>query len=1411
MVQLMHSVYWSRSIGLRSTICKRIMLMKSPLVEANSELVLKDGIFQNGSELFRDSVLSNYIQVAVEHVFSQVSNKGLFSLDVEAALDTRELKTALSTTQFRFLSSLRLSGVNHVLDLSEDFGGVAHYLADQVGSVDAVKIDSDRTRLAKLRCANKPNVCHVSEDPVKLTYPDNHYDLIILGQFESLELDQEAFETLLSKLNAALSEKGVLLINAKNANSIGKLLNKGSGGIPYSDCYAVDSDESALTEFGRRDLRNQLLNARFSSVDFHVSFSPDKDIKHLFSEDYLTSNVDALNHFYRLGSTDNSILNEYLLYDKLVKEKQDLVDLGSRFIVLAGAATSANRSLYDNDFCYFPGLGRKPQWRTCTFRPRAANNVSKVSVYPEISQPNELIEQDLSDKPFHKGPVLVGQWLHAILDQDHQEFERLVTKYYQWLCDYEQRGSFTDTAYDLLPFNVVINSRSGAYETIDTEWRVKSAITPKFVLFRALLWFAFENKALLREFASSNNIYSIGTFIVRYVAEIDDLSELNELVSLEESIQSEIDNDFRANAVSLALLQTFDDEVSFEEPLVFQAVWANESEHARLEGAKTKLWDRSQVKQKIELELSEYQSSFPILRLDPMSETGALKIHDVSIVDSSKREVWNSADREPFGSSGLLKDGELWLSLNDDPHWTYDLSQFLDNSALYTLMVSIEWLWGAQHSQALTALNNAVSSLNGAVQSQARRLNEYHADLDFKEQRIADLLGHRKDLTDMVKQVELRVVRERQQQSLLNNQITHLEARLHAQHVRNDELHGYLLMRPTTRAKRVARRWFNRLTGKAPIELEAPQDNAVKPVEEQSNPLPTGELIGQNTEDYGLWVSENSMSEVDIERAKAVIDEMPYKPVFSILVPIYNTDPEYLLPMIESVRAQIYPHWQLCLVDDSSPKTYLKRILEHEALQDDRICIQLNDVNQGISVTTNDALAMATGDYIALLDHDDEISIDALYENAKVINEIPEAGLIYSDEDKMDMQGGRLEPYFKPDYSPDLLDTNNYVCHFTVIKKSIADDIGGFREGLDGSQDHDVILRAADKAERVIHIPKILYHWRKIPGSTAVVYDAKSYAWEAGRKAVEDMRRKHEDNVRVDFGSLKGTYRVYRQIIGQPLISIIIPFKDKPELLDSCLTSILNRTSYNHFEVIGVSNNSDDPLTFERMKHFESLDERIRFVEHNVPFNFSSICNFGVSESQGEYVVLLNNDIEIITPDWIERMLEHAQRDSIGAVGCKLLYPDGRIQHAGVVAGMVGAAGHPHKFFPDNHIGYHGRLHMVYNVSAVTGAMMMMSKEKFLEVGGLDEENLAVAYNDIDLCLKLLDKGYFNLFTPHAKATHHESISRGYEDTDEKMQRLLREQKHFLSTWSDFLAKGDPFYNPNLSLKNERFSLKFKD
>lgn len=482
--------------------------------------------------------------------------------------------------------------------------------------------------------------------------------------------------------------------------------------------------------------------------------------------------------------------------------------------------------------------------------------------------------------------------------------------------------------------------------------------------------------------------------------------------------------------------------------------------------------------------------------------------------------------------------------------------------------------------------------------------------------------------------------------------------------------------------------------------------------------------------------------------------------------------------------------------------------MEGYSKKDRRIKVKYLRENRGIALASNEAMQLVTGEFIGLLDHDDELSIDALYENVELLNRYHSAGLIYSDEDKIDIRGNRIEPFFKPGYSPDLILSQNYICHFTLIRKSLFEDIGGFREGYDGAQDHDLVLRIVEKTDEVYHIPKILYHWRKIPGSTAAIYDSKSYAWEAGRRAVEDALRRRKIGGKAFLGKFQGSYRVKREILGKPLVSIIIPFKDKPELLKLCIDSILEKTTYSNFEILGINNNSSESKSFELMKNYEKIDNRVRFHDHNFPFNFSKINNYAVTMASGEHVVLLNNDIEIMTPDWIETLLEHSQMPEVGAVGAKLYYPDHRVQHAGIIIGIVGIAGHSHRFCHKSEVGYYARPHIIHNVSAVTGAFMMVKKMIYEEMGGLNEKDLDIAYNDVDFCLRLRDKGYLNVFTPYCEAFHHESASRGYEDTKQKVERFGKEQ-HYIRTRHETIFKlGDPYYNPNLTIDREDYSIR---
>ncbi|WP_156915720.1 glycosyltransferase [Desulfatirhabdium butyrativorans] len=579
---------------------------------------------------------------------------------------------------------------------------------------------------------------------------------------------------------------------------------------------------------------------------------------------------------------------------------------------------------------------------------------------------------------------------------------------------------------------------------------------------------------------------------------------------------------------------------------------------------------------------------------------------------------------------------------------------------------------------------------------------------------------------------------------------------------------------------------------------------------QQAEEQPAVVGIGLTQADYEAWMATRRLSDDRRNEIRRQIAAMPVKPKISVIVPVYEVDGIWLEKAIQSVVDQVYDNWELCLADDASPSGHIREILQKWADREPRIRVHFLTRNRGIALASNAAAQMATGDFIGFLDHDDTLSPDALFEVASVLQQHPQVDLVYSDEDKMDLDDRRIEPFFKPDYSPDLLLSQNYICHFTVVRKTLFDTVGGFRDGFNGSQDHDLILRILEKTDQVAHIPNILYHWRKIPGSTAAVYDAKSYAWEAGRKAIEQTLKARGVEASVFCGRWQGSYRVKRRISGQPLVSILIPFRDRADLLETCILSVLEKSSWPAFEIIGIDNGSSAPETAKLMQRLADMDARVTFLPYRELFNYSAINNFAVSQAKGEHVVLMNSDIEIITPSWIEALLEHSQRPEVGAVGAKLYYPDGRIQHAGIVVGMFGNAGHPHRFFQPDDNGYYARPHVIHNVSAVTAALMMVKKSLYESVGGLDAAHLGIAYNDVDFCLKLRQKGLLNVFTPYCEAIHHESASRGYESTSEKRERFERERQLFESRWAGVIDAGDPYYNVNLSLKSEDFAIRLE-
>lgn len=565
------------------------------------------------------------------------------------------------------------------------------------------------------------------------------------------------------------------------------------------------------------------------------------------------------------------------------------------------------------------------------------------------------------------------------------------------------------------------------------------------------------------------------------------------------------------------------------------------------------------------------------------------------------------------------------------------------------------------------------------------------------------------------------------------------------------------------------------------------------------------ELIGMDV--YKLWISRNEPDIDALEEQKRLSGEFSPRPKISIITPVLNPDKKIFIEMIESVVKQTYDNWELCLADASADGC-IREISGSYAAKDNRIKTKYLGVNKGIAGNSNEALSLASGDFIALLDHDDTLAPFALFEIVKTISKNPDVDFIYSDEDKLSRNGKRrFDPHFKPNWSQDTLRSCNYITHLSVFKKQLIDGLGGFREGFDGAQDYDLILRASEQARLILHIPKVLYHWRVSRVSAASsLHNAKPYAYEAARKALKEhiMRSGFEGDVH--DGIFPGAYRISYRLTGLPAVAIIIPTKDNIQILKKCIESILSLTSYNNYTILIVDNQSEEQNTLTYYKSIE-CDPKIKIVKYGGDFNYSAINNYAVNQVNSEYIIFLNNDTEVISCDWIENMLEFAQRKDVGATGALLYYPNETIQHAGIIVGLGGIGGHPFLCLKRGSSGYKGRAKIAQNLSAVTAACMLVRRKVFQEAGGFDE-GFSHAFNDVDLCMKIRRCGYLVVFTPFAELYHYESITRGKDNTPEKQDRFQGEIKRFRQKWESILEEGDPYYNPNLTLEKDDFSIR---
>lgn len=566
-------------------------------------------------------------------------------------------------------------------------------------------------------------------------------------------------------------------------------------------------------------------------------------------------------------------------------------------------------------------------------------------------------------------------------------------------------------------------------------------------------------------------------------------------------------------------------------------------------------------------------------------------------------------------------------------------------------------------------------------------------------------------------------------------------------------------------------------------------------------------VASSNSKSYLNWQEKNTSRPTDLRKLAETIDVFPHKPLISVVMPVFNTPEAFLRDAIASIINQIYPYWELCIADDASTEPHVRKLLKSYQAQDDRIKVTFRETNGQISSCSNSALELATGDFVAFLDQDDLLTPDALYEVALLVNRRFEVDMVYSDEDKVNEKGQFRDPFFKPDWCPESFLSRMYTRHFSVYRRSLVEQIGRFRPGFEGGQHYDLVLRLTEKTHEIAHIPKILYHCRIHNRLTAHNFKTKNCAVEADEKALEEaLQRRGEPGKVTVVKAHPGCYLIRYDIRELKPVTIIIPTRDLGTVLDRCLASIFSKTTYANYEVLVVDNGSTELETFSVFEHWQTQEpKRFRYQMLNIPFNYSKLNNYGVEQSQSDYLLFLNNDTEVLNSDWLTAMVEQAQRPQIGAVGAQLLYSDGTLQHAGVVAGIGGVAGHSHKHYPSNHSGYFSQIQSINNYVAVTAACLMCRRDVFEQVGGFEEE-LAIAFNDIDFCFKILEKGYRNVYLPHVVLYHYESKSRGYEDTPQKQARFQQEVLYMQGKWRNIIA-NDPCYSPHLTKDREDYSL----
>ncbi|MDD2466581.1 MAG: glycosyltransferase [Desulfobulbus sp.] len=1380
----------------------------------------------------------NAVEQHLARILTEAKDLSIFSVELAAKCTDWPSLYHLASTRTNILRPFQdiLHGAR-VLEIGAGCGAITRFLGESGVDVLALEGSPRRAAIARTRTRDLPNVTVLAEKFDQFRH-DQRFDVItLIGALEYANLftsDENPPLAMLRQIRSLLQPDGKLIIAIENQLGLKYFAGAPEDHIGQS-MYGIEGRyrKDQPQTFGRKVLAQLLCGAGFASAQFMAPFPDYKfPVSIVTEEGFSATDFDASSLAWQSVRRDPQLppslsFSPELTWPAIFKNGIAL-DLANSFLVVASPSGGQHNDGYP--LAYHYSTDRRPEFcRETRFVRNASGLLSvhyrrlarlagKATKTPDSGYRFLLPENDvytlgcLFSKEFVdlvSNPGWAIQDVAAFIDRYISLLRRLLNRdgYPSELKSVYEKlpGRYLDA----VPQNLVLDA-DGQVAFIDAEWTAEFGIELGHLLFRGLLWLI---AGVSRVASPCVQDTLTRRWFIEGVLEECGLSlssaDFSRYLKLEAGFQ-----EFVTGRSAREFMNWWPEELlpglGAEQDNV-TLYWAPQNEDFSENSAVRLPIDG--LRGTIEFVLPESTPPMARLRLDPFEQKGWNRVFSLELLDKvgNKRWVWEfGTDDVAMRGLHALQDRQkqntiLLYAFDADPQLLINLPlevlRVLESG--WRLRLDLEILAGkdivevvAERDGLINSLNKTVVKRDGLIDSLNQTAAERDALIDSLNQTVTERDGLIDRLTHEIK--ALRHSTSWKLTTPLRWPIHQLKRARHLARIAPRALEVGGGIGPTT-----MKAWrLYRSEGLAGLK------RGIVSVQSPSEIKPTSQSNGFDRNDYEEWVRRyDTLDDNARQRITDLIAAFPREPKISVLMPVYDPPLNFLDAAIWSVRKQLYPHWELCIADDASKNQAVRDLLNKHAKEDERIKVVCRTTNGHISAASNSALELATGEFVALLDHDDLLTEHALFWIAQTTLGSPDVGLIYSDEDKIDESGKRYHPYFKCELNPELLLAQNMICHLGVYRRDLLETTGRFRTGFEGAQDYDLALRVIERLapEQIKHIPRVLYHWRAIAGSTALASSEKNYAAEAGRKAVTQHLQRRGLQAEVCPAPDAPTMNRVRFALPSPapLVTIIIPTRDRADLLATCINSILTLSTYPALEIVIVDNGSVQP---ETAKFFTSLPpDQIKIIRDDLPFNFSRLNNLGAQKARGEILCLMNNDIEVLSPDWLEEMVSFACRPEVGCVGARMWYPDGRLQHGGVLLGVGRVAGHSHKYLSKGHPGYFCRANLHQNLSAVTAACLTIRRSVYQQVGGLDE-TFAVAFNDVDFCLRVREAGYRNVWTPYAEMIHHESVTRGAEDTPEKQARFRGEVRKMQERWGKALL-NDPAYSPNLTLDHEDFSL----